>query len=625
MKINYLITLLLITLLSNSWAQEQPILALKDSVIKVMEEKHIPGIFITVVNKDSVLWQAAIGEANVATKEKLTPNHVFKIGSVSKTFTALAVMKLVKEGRLSLNDELRKIAPEIPFTNKWSKTHPVKIKHLLEHEAGFDDMHIAAFVKDRPDGMTALEEVMNHKNSLESRWEPGLAYAYSNPGYMILGYLIEKISGQAYQKYIRDNVILPLNMTETYFTSQKKQHTNIPVALGYSWQNDTAKLAKDVKIIGEAAGALLSNAVDMSKFAQYFLNTTQQDSITLLSSEEVGKMEKNHGWFETKNRVEGGYHLGLYNRELGEAKHRFLGHDGGINGFVSAFVYSRELDLGIVLSNNGEKGNSKILDLIVDAFAPKTTEDTLKTVSKNKAKIDLMPFKKWEGEYQVFTSRNKLFDFLNFPFRTCKLKIEDDSLTIKNFLSDKNAYHLVEKKAFKQQKENYPSVYLAEQDGQRYLSYEQDMLKPINSLKMLLFRVLFALSGLMGILAIIATIVTLLLAPFKKAWRAPLWRNFIFTLPFALIMGSIAIIATSSSMDAIERMGKFSMSSVSIFLLTTLPPIACLLAAYFLFKYWKNNTKKWGKAFYISLFLGGVFLVGYCILQNWFAVQLWSY
>jgi len=102
-----------------------------------MKREHMPGLMLSIVTKDSILYSGGLGYSNLENKVKATGSTLFHMNSVTKMFTALAIQKLITEGKLNLNDKLKSIAPEIVFENSWESTHPVRVVHLLEHTAGF--------------------------------------------------------------------------------------------------------------------------------------------------------------------------------------------------------------------------------------------------------------------------------------------------------------------------------------------------------------------------------------------------------------------------------------------------------------------------------------------------------
>src|SRR6266853_4888233 len=113
---------------------------LKKAMKDVLDKEHVPGAGVALVANGEVLWCSGIGEADIAAKRAINCDTEFRVGSISKTFVALALLKLQEEGRINLYARLQDVVPEIPFRNRWEAMRPVRIVHLLEHTAGFDDM-----------------------------------------------------------------------------------------------------------------------------------------------------------------------------------------------------------------------------------------------------------------------------------------------------------------------------------------------------------------------------------------------------------------------------------------------------------------------------------------------------
>src|SRR6267142_3876656 len=169
----------------------------------VLAKEHVPGAGVALVANGQLLWCGGIGKADLATGREMTCDTEFRVGSISKTFVALALLKLQEDGRINLYARLQDVAPEIPFANPWEAAHPVRIVNLLEHTAGFDDMEPSEVynVHDRYD-FPLLEVFRRFRKPQSVRWPPGTRMSYSNPGNAIAGYLIEKVTGKPFDQYI---------------------------------------------------------------------------------------------------------------------------------------------------------------------------------------------------------------------------------------------------------------------------------------------------------------------------------------------------------------------------------------------------------------------------------------
>src|SRR3972149_9802776 len=117
------------------------LVSLQAQIADMLKIHHVPGAGIAIFDRDQILWTGEIGLANVAQKEPVTQRTLFRAGSVTKSFVAVALLQLVEQGKLDLNAPVRSIAPEIQITNAWEPADPVRVVHVLEHTAGFDAKH----------------------------------------------------------------------------------------------------------------------------------------------------------------------------------------------------------------------------------------------------------------------------------------------------------------------------------------------------------------------------------------------------------------------------------------------------------------------------------------------------
>ena len=118
---------------------------LKSAVSAILKKHKVPGVGIALVTKDAVVWTGGVGKADLATDRDVTGDTIFRVGSITKGFVALSALQLAERGKLSLNEKVADVAPEIPVVNPWEATNPVTLANLLEHTAGFDDFSLAEF------------------------------------------------------------------------------------------------------------------------------------------------------------------------------------------------------------------------------------------------------------------------------------------------------------------------------------------------------------------------------------------------------------------------------------------------------------------------------------------------
>src|SRR5579862_8866499 len=118
---------------------------LQSAIESVLKETKTPGAAIAIVSRDKTDWLAGIGKADVAANQPVTPDTLFRLGSVSKGFVALAALQLQEAGKLKLTDTVRQWVPDVAFVNPWETTDPVRLVHLMEHTSGFEDMRLREF------------------------------------------------------------------------------------------------------------------------------------------------------------------------------------------------------------------------------------------------------------------------------------------------------------------------------------------------------------------------------------------------------------------------------------------------------------------------------------------------
>ncbi len=283
-------------------------------------------------------WHGGVGVADRATGRLADANTHYRIGSVSKMFVAMAVMKQVERGKLALDDSVTDLAPELPVRNKWAETDPVRVVHLLEHTAGFDDMHYRNWLtqSERP-----LADVMRELDAeLVSRWRPGQWHAYSNPGYAAAAYLVEKSSGMRFEEFVDRELLGPIGMDETFW---KREAAGSSLAEGFekgggpaSWQH--LKLG--------VAGALISTPRDMARLA-VFLVSGGQSAPGVLSETSLARMERAETTASARAGLTFAYGMGNYTRQVNNRA--FHGHDGTLPGYLSTVLYSRELDVALAV------------------------------------------------------------------------------------------------------------------------------------------------------------------------------------------------------------------------------------------------------------------------------------
>ena len=325
----------------------QSIPELRQQLEKILADTHTPGLSVAIVDKDGPEWIAGLGKSDVATNHAATADTLFRIGSTSKGFVSLSLLKLANEGKLSLLDPVRKLAPEIWFENPWEATDPVRVVDLVEHTTGWDDMHVAEYAKDAK-GMTLRQGLDYYRKSRISRWPPGTRMAYCNSGPAVAAYIVEKITGQRFEDYVTENFFLPIGMkTATYFEQPSPQLTTLYRADGKTpnpyWN-----------ILLRPAGAINASANDMAAYVQFYLNRGTVNGVEVLPAASIDRMETPTRTWEAQQGLKAGYGMSNYTSVYdGFVYH---GHNGGVNGGLTEMAYMPDYGVGYFYSINSGNG-----------------------------------------------------------------------------------------------------------------------------------------------------------------------------------------------------------------------------------------------------------------------------
>jgi CubicO group peptidase (beta-lactamase class C family) len=346
-----------------------------DYVATQMQRLHIPGVSLAIVRDGRVIKAQGYGFANLELKAPATKETVYEIGSNTKQFTAAAIMMLVEEGKIHLDDSITKYFPEAP--EAW---RGITIRHLLTHTSGIQN-HVAVphwldVFKTNLAYETAplRDELLKMFFKLPLEFQPGETWAYDNTGYYLLGIVIEKASAKSYWQFLGARIFKPLGMSATRSTDPQPIVPNR--ASGYEWKNDHFENRPVLlPAIAFSAGSLLSTAEDMAKwdaalYAEKLLTKSSLDQIwTAAATNDKAPMPFNYGfgWFVDS------YH-----------GHRLVQHSGGTPGFSSAIYRFIDDKLTIIILTNHS-------DRIVDQLAIDLAGICLPVLKRPEAKPDPNP------------------------------------------------------------------------------------------------------------------------------------------------------------------------------------------------------------------------------------------
>jgi len=419
---------------------------LQKAVKDVLDKEHVPGAGVALVANGELLWCGGIGVADVDAKREVACDTEFRVGSISKTFVALALLRLQEEGKINLYARLQDVAPEIPFQNKWEATHPVRVVNLLEHTAGFDDMEFCEVynLRDRYD-FPLLDVFKRFREPQTTRWPPGTRMSYSNPGNAVAGYLIEKAAGEPFDRYIRETFLRPMGMEKADypFTDANKPL----LATGY--EGNPTKSAGFPFIYLRPAGDLKASPGELAKLVQFLLRRGKAGDAQLVKPESVLRMETTETTLAAKNGLRLGYGLANYSSvEGGVVTH---GHNGGIDGFLSSYRYMPEQNWGYVILLNSTSSGRALTEtnrLAIDFLSKDFPKPQQAAINPPAAELD-----KLTGYYAPRAPRNQIFAFLDVLTGGTRIRLINGKLTRSGLFGGAEPLLCVGKNLFREEKD----------------------------------------------------------------------------------------------------------------------------------------------------------------------------
>lgn len=369
------IALTLIALVSPARAQGQTAVSswekdLDSLIEKGMDEYHVPGLAVGIVLNGNLIYARGFGHATLGAPSAVTPDTLFHMASVTKPFVATAIMQLVEQGKIALDDPVTKHLPYFRLDDP--RYRLITIRQLLNHTSGMPDVKDYEWNKPQDDE-GALERYVRGLKGEKLLWDPGSRFAYSNIGFEILGDVIAKVSGMSFEDDVERQILRPVGMSSS--TLRLKQADTKRLANGYT--NDPSASQGASALVPVAAypynrphnpsSGLLSSVNDMARWAIVNLNRGELDGKRILKSSTYDLMWKPSAEVEFCRGGpcrKPGSSVG-FSWFLEEKNGLFIvSHGGGDDGFISAFVLVPSRKFAFVMMTNSDSAGIPLLKQI---------------------------------------------------------------------------------------------------------------------------------------------------------------------------------------------------------------------------------------------------------------------
>ena len=420
-------------------------------------QSHVPGIAWGIVVDGELVHHGGAGYRELTTKSPVTPDTVFRIASMTKSFTALSILKLRDEGKLALDDPAEEYVPELAGLKYPTADSPtITIRHLLSHAEGWPEDNAWG---DRQLAVTDAEMSEMMRRGIPFSNAPGIAYEYSNFGFAVLGRIVSRVSGVPYAEYLQANILRPLGMSST--TMEPGVVAESRRAHGYRWEDGTWK---EEPPLPDGAfgpmGGLLTSIRDLSRYVAFHLAAwPPRDGAETGPVRRASVREMQQVWRPSPASVRrdaatgvlqlnaGGYGFGLRIWQSCELQH-LVAHSGGLPGFGSHMRWLPQHGIGIIVFANltytsGAGVVDEALDLLVRTGGvrarPVKPSRALTEARENVSKL----IAKWDDDLagsiaadnlfldEPMDRRRRAFDDLRSKYGACR---PEDGFDVENAL-----------------------------------------------------------------------------------------------------------------------------------------------------------------------------------------------
>ncbi|MBK6265632.1 beta-lactamase family protein [Marivirga sp. S37H4] len=577
---------------------------------QILDGHNIPGAAIAFIEKDTAVWTATFGMADVENEIPVSEDSQFGIGSISKTFLALATMHAHERGLINMKIPLAELVPEMKFTNKWEATHPLRLIHLLEHTSGFDEAHFNLFAQ--ANATTPFSEVMNlSQSALDARWKPGSFHAYNNLGYMVAAHVLEKNIDTSFEEYVEQNILLPLQMNEASYHPTESKYPK----LSQAYAGTENKLEPFPDLPQWPAGGLVTNIEGMANFVQLLLNHGNFNGRQMIDSASIKRMETAETSIRAQHQIEYEYGKGLMKRN--ENGHLFYGHNGSYGGFLSDFGYSRELGVGYVILLNNRDAN-KAIKVIKQMLLKDLTTIPAPKKAAEKLDIELIGI---AGAYQPLTTNMELTDFL-MRLIDLQFVVEDNaSFHLQSIFGDQQRLIYVGDGKFRKSDESLASsVFVQDETGNwQWLDETAYLQIPGWWAYLQFYLAIFCL-----IVILLTFLVLLFVLPvrlFKRKKKRLLLQAILF-LAVGSFWGMIASFAL-----LYDPMKMYSLGAILLFIFGILFLLSSFGSLFLIIKsaYKKVVSGRWNKFYLLTGSIAACIVSSYLVYWGIIGLRLWNY
>ena len=567
----------------------------------------IAGLSILLIKNDSVVYSKCFGYADRETKKKVKKQTLFRVGSISKLFVGLSVLKLVEEGKLNLKDKIGDIIPEIKIDNPWKNTTPIRVENLIEHTSGLGDwsMKELAYFENCPKSL--FNSLMLFPKSRVLHFEPSTQHQYSNIGLAIAAFIVERIAKMNYYQYVKENFFIPLKMKNSNFFIDSCNKNSL--AKGY-YKKETIPFIDNIY---KPSTSLISNVEDLKNLLLFFLNKGSFNGKQILSKKSIESLHQVTSFSNNYRHLFKS--IGVTNYKTYFHTIPFCGHGGSIPGYNANFQYNSQYKFGfVILSNNENPVVESRVSTIIKYFLTKD-------IKKSKSEIHYEKINDYKDISGYYMPQRFKFDFIQFiklPKTFLELKFRNDTLLVINSNHKVEKYVPTHNNIFRSLESEFHFLYPSKDFKINKQLLGSNYLFQISKFRVMFSKFIFYGSVLLIPLFFILSLLYISLSFFMKSKQRVMNRIVLYSniSPILFILLIILLnIYNENRYNQFLHFGTLNFYSISIFFISVFIPLATFFSIYFLFKkYFRKESRFWYWLFsFYNIFL---FLLIIYLVQN---------
>lgn len=318
----------------------------------LIKKNKVVGLSLAIVDREGILYSAGYGFSDIANQKKASDQTIYRIGSMTKSFTALSIMQLQEKHLVSTDSSVSVYLPELHMKSRFDENNRLYVRDILAHISGLpSDISNGFFCDSPPD----IKWVINELNKQSTAFPSNYVHSYSNIGYGLMGEVIARAGKSSYSTYVKEQIFNPLHMNSSYIDDDPA------LVKEFSKAYIKNKEIKEPQIRDQAAGLIHSNVIDVAAYLRMYLNKGTLDGVSIVQPGSIDEMTRNRletlQLATTKNWGFGLYtYQGYTKAEKDSTPVSIIGHGGDTYAFHSDMAYIPELGIGVVVLTNSDKG-----------------------------------------------------------------------------------------------------------------------------------------------------------------------------------------------------------------------------------------------------------------------------